>query len=58
MTAFISACLYAFAGCAALGLIPAAVLAARAGQRAMFALSLLVAAFVIFVLVTAAGELG
>ena len=57
MTTFISVCLYIFAGCAALGLLPAAVLAARARQPVMIALSLLIAAFVIFVLVTAAGEL-
>jgi hypothetical protein len=57
MTTFISVCLYIFAGCAALGLLPAAVLAARARQPVMIALSLLIAVFVIFVLVTAAGEL-
>ena len=57
MTAFISVCLYVFAGCAVLGLLPAAVLAARARQPAMFVLSLLIAAFVIFVLVAAARDL-
>jgi hypothetical protein len=57
MTTFISICLYIFAGCAALGLLPAAVLAARARQPAMIVLSLLIAVFVIFVLVTAATEL-
>ncbi len=57
MANFIGVCLYVFAGCAALGLLPAAVLAARARQPAMFVLSLLIAAFVIFVLVTAAGDL-
>ena len=57
MTTFISVCLYIFAGCAALGLLPAAVLAARARQPVMIVLSLLIAVFVIFVLVTAAGEL-
>jgi hypothetical protein len=57
MTTFISVCLYIFAGCAALGLLPAAVLAARARQPVMIALTLLIAVFVIFVLVTAAGEL-
>lgn len=55
VTGFISACLYLFAVCAALGLIPAAVLAARAGQRKPAAGALLVAAFVVWVLVTAAG---
>jgi heme/copper-type cytochrome/quinol oxidase subunit 2 len=57
MTTFLSVCLYIFAGCAALGLLPAAVLAARARQHAMIVMSLLIAAFVIFVLVSAAAEL-
>jgi hypothetical protein len=57
MTTFISVSLYIFAGCAALGLLPAAVLAARARQPVMIAISLLIAVFVIFVLVTAAAEL-
>ena len=57
MTGFVSVCLYVFAGCAALGLLPAAVLAARAGQRKSTAGVLLLAAFVIFILVTAAGDL-
>jgi hypothetical protein len=57
MTTFLSVCLYIFAGCAALGLLPAALLAARARQPAMIVMSLLIAAFVIFVLVSAAGEL-
>jgi hypothetical protein len=58
MTTFLSTCLYIFAGCAALGLLPAAILAARARQPAMIAISLAVAAFVIFVLVDAAQNLG
>jgi F0F1-type ATP synthase membrane subunit c/vacuolar-type H+-ATPase subunit K len=57
MSTFLKICLYIFAACAALGLLPAALLAARARQPAMFVLSLLIAAFVIFVLVTAAGDL-
>jgi heme/copper-type cytochrome/quinol oxidase subunit 2 len=57
MTTFLAVCLYIFAGCAALGLLPAAVLAARARQHAMIVMSLLIAAFVIFVLVSAAAEL-
>jgi len=57
MTTFIRVSLYVFAGCAALGLLPAAVLAARARQHAMIVVTLFVAAFVIFVLVTAAGDL-
>jgi len=57
MITFLKICLYIFAACAALGLLPAAVLAARARQPAMIVLSLLVATFVIFVLVASAGEL-
>jgi len=57
MSTFLRTCLYIFAACAALGLLPAAILAARARQPAMLILSLLVATFVIFVLVASAGEL-
>jgi len=57
MTTFLSVCLYIFAGCAALGLLPVALLAARARQPAMIVLSLFAAAFVIFVLVSAARDL-
>jgi heme/copper-type cytochrome/quinol oxidase subunit 2 len=57
MTTFLSTCLYIFAGCAALGLLPAALLAARARQPVMIIVSLAAAAFVIFVLVEAAGKL-
>jgi len=57
MTTFLSTCLYVFAGCAALGLLPAALLAAKARQLVMFVIALLIAAFVIFVLVAAAGKL-
>jgi hypothetical protein len=57
MTTFVVVCLYVFAGCAALGLLPAALLAARARQPVMIVASLVIAAFVIFVLVTAAREL-
>lgn len=57
MTGFLSACLYVFAVCAALGILPAALLAARAGQRKTTAGVVLLAAFVVFVLVSAAGDL-
>jgi hypothetical protein len=57
MSAFLRTCLYIFAACAALGLLPAAILAARARQPVMIVVSLVVAAFVVFVLVAAAGEL-
>ena len=54
VTDVIRASLYAFAGCAALGLIPASVLAAKARQPAMVVLAAVIAAWAIFVLVTAA----
>jgi spore maturation protein SpmA len=57
VSTFLSICLYVFAGCAALGLLPAAVLAARARRPVMIVMSLLVATFVVFVLVASAGEL-
>ena len=57
MITFVRVCLYGFAGCAVLGLLPAAVLAGKARQPAMFVMTLLIGAFVIFVLVTAAGDL-
>lgn len=57
MTSFVRVCLYVFAACAVLGLLPAAVLAARARQPVMFVMALLIAAFVVFVLVAAAGDL-
>ena len=57
MSTFLRICLYIFAACAALGLLPAAVLAARARQPVMIVVALLVATFVIFVLVASATDL-
>jgi len=57
MSTFLKICLYIFAVCAALGLLPAAILAARARQPLMIVLSLIIATFVIFVLVASATEL-
>jgi hypothetical protein len=61
---FLQACLYVFAGCAALGILPAAVLAAmsrpetgKVRSLAALALALAVAGFAVFVLVSAAGDL-
>jgi hypothetical protein len=51
---FISDSLYVFAVCALLGLTPAVVLAGKARQPAMLVVAAFVAAFVIFVLITAA----
>lgn len=57
MITFLSICLYIFAGCAGLGLIPAAAMSARAGQPRLVAYVLAVAGFVMFVLISAAGDL-
>ncbi len=57
MTGFVSLSLLIFAGCTALGIVPAAVLAARARQPAPALITLVVAAFIICVLVSAALQL-
>jgi hypothetical protein len=57
VTGFLSASLFFFAGCAALGMLPPLVLAARERKPALAVITLLVAAFAIYVLVAAAVEL-
>ncbi len=57
MSTFLCISLYVFAGCAALGMIPSSVLAARARKPAMVVIALLIAAYVIYVLVAAAVKL-
>ncbi len=57
MTTFLGVSLYVFAACTALGLIPPSVLAAKAGKPAMVVVSVLIAAYVIFVLIAAARKL-
>ena len=57
MTGFLSVSLLIFAGCTVFGIVPAAVLAAKARQPAPALITLLVAAFVICVLVSAAVQL-
>ena len=57
MTGFLSLSLLIFAGCTALGIVPAAVLAAKARQPAPAVITLLVASFVICVLISAAVQL-
>ncbi len=57
MTTFLSDCLLAFAGCAALGIMPPALLAAKAGKPATAVMALLTAAFAVYVLTTAAVQL-
>jgi hypothetical protein len=57
MTTFLGVSLYVFAGCTALGMIPSALLAARARKPGMVVVALLVAAYVIYVLIAAAAKL-
>jgi hypothetical protein len=57
VTGFLIVTLLIFAGCTALGIVPAAVLAAKAREPAPAVITLLVAAFVICVLVAAAAQL-
>jgi hypothetical protein len=54
VTGFLQACLYVFAACTALGILPAAALAAKARNLAGFFIALLVAVFVIWVLCASA----
>lgn len=57
MTTFLSDALFAFAGCAALGILPPAVLAAKARRPGIAVTTLLAAAFAIYVLAAAATHL-
>jgi hypothetical protein len=54
---FLRTCLYVFAGCVVLGIVPPFVIAGKARQPLIAVITLLVAAFVIYVLVTAAMKL-
>jgi hypothetical protein len=51
---FLSGCLYAFAGCTVLGIVPPFVIAGKAGKPLLAVIAFLLAIFVIFVLVAAA----
>ena len=57
MNTFLSGCLYAFAGCTVLGILPPFVIAGKARQPLIAVVTLLIAGFVIFVLVAAAMKL-
>jgi hypothetical protein len=57
MTTFLRVSLYVFAGCAVLGMLPPAVLAARARRPTMAVIALVIAAYAVFVFVVAAGRL-
>jgi hypothetical protein len=57
MTTFLGDCLLAFAGCTVLGILPPAILAAKARQPVTAAITCLLAAFAIFVLTAAAVQL-
>jgi hypothetical protein len=54
---FLRGCLYAFAGCTVLGIVPPFVIAGKARQPLIAVITLVIAAFVIFVLVAAAMKL-
>jgi hypothetical protein len=54
---FLCDSLYAFAGCTVLGIVPPFVIAGKARQPLIAVVTLLIAAFVIFVLVAAAMKL-
>ena len=57
MTGFLSASLFVLAGCAVLGTIPPSILAARAHGLPVAVLTLLIAAFVVYVLIVTATNL-
>jgi hypothetical protein len=57
MTTFLGVSLFVFAGCAALGMIPSSVLAAKARKPGMAVMAILIAGYVVYVLVAAALKL-
>ena len=57
MNTFLGDCLYAFAGCTVLGIVPPFVIAGKARQPLIAVVTLLIAGFVIFVLIAAAMKL-
>ena len=57
MTTFVIVSLWFFAACALTGMVAPFALAARYRSPGMAAVALIIAAWVIFVLITAAGEL-
>ena len=54
---FLSGCLYAFAGCTVLGIVPPFIIAGKARQPLIAVVTLLIAGFVIFVLIASAMRL-
>jgi hypothetical protein len=54
---FLCDCLYAFAGCTVLGIVPPFVIAGKARQPLIAVVTLLIAGFVIFVLIASAMRL-
>jgi hypothetical protein len=57
MTTFLRVSLYVFTGFVAFGLIPPFLIAAKARNPTLAVVALVTAAFIIFVLAAAAGEL-
>jgi len=57
VTGFLSASLFVLAGCAVLGTIPPSILAARTRKPVVAVMTILIAAFVVYVLVATATSL-
>ncbi len=57
MTTVLRVSLYVFAGCAALGMLPVAILAGKSRRPVAVLLALAIAAYAMFVLIAAAGDL-
>lgn len=57
MNTFLCYCLYVFAGCTVLGILPPFVIAGKARQPLIAVITLIIAGFVIFVLISAAMKL-
>lgn len=57
MTTFVVVSLWFFAACAAMGMLAPFAIAAKNRTAGMAAVALIIAAWVIFVLITAAGDL-
>jgi len=57
VTGFLSASLFVLAGCAVLETIPPSILATKARRPALAVMTILIAAFVVYVLVATAARL-
>jgi hypothetical protein len=57
VTGFLSASLFVLAGCAVLGIIPPSILAAKAHKPMVAVMTILIAAFFVYLLVATAARL-